>query len=83
GRVGGVPEIVRDGDTGVLVDSRDPREWSRVIESIMSVPDRRIMLGTAGHARVASEFAVEKMTSAYDALYRSLLDTRPWTRRNR
>jgi glycosyltransferase involved in cell wall biosynthesis len=75
GRVGGVPEIVRDGETGVLVDSRDPREWARAIESIVDDSGRLTTLGAKGRLRVTSEFTIEKMSAAYDALYRALLDS--------
>lgn len=83
GKVGGVPEIVRDGDTGVLVNSRDPGDWARAIESIVNDAARQTVLGTTGRERVASEFTVEKMTAAYDALYRGLLDTLPWAGKDR
>ena len=58
-RVSAIPELVRDGETGVLVDENDPEALARALETLISNPARRRALGQAGQARVAEAFALE------------------------
>jgi glycosyltransferase involved in cell wall biosynthesis len=50
---GCAPELVRDGDTGVLVPFRDSRALADAVTRIMRSPDERRRLGANGAARVA------------------------------
>ena len=47
-RVGAIPEIVRDGRTGVLVEPRDAQALARAITGMLDDPQRRIAMGEAG-----------------------------------
>jgi glycosyltransferase involved in cell wall biosynthesis len=58
-RVSAIPELVRDGETGVLVDENDPEALARALETLISDPARRRALAQAGQARVAEAFALE------------------------
>ena len=58
-RVSAIPELVRDGETGVLVDENDPEALVRALETLISDPARRRALAQAGQARVAEAFALE------------------------
>ena len=55
GRVGGVPEMVADGETGLLVDPEDPREVAGALRRLLDDPPLRAALGAAGRARVERE----------------------------
>jgi len=57
-RVSAIPELVRDGETGVLVEENDPPAFARALESLISSPARRRALGQAGQARVAQSFGL-------------------------
>jgi glycosyltransferase involved in cell wall biosynthesis len=66
--VSSLPELVVDGETGVLVRPDDPTELSAGIARALAAPE----LGDAGRARAATEFSVERMARATARLYESL-----------
>lgn len=57
---GGTPEIVRDGQEGILVPPRDPRALAGAIGRLTSDPPLRTRLGLAGLARSRAEFTIER-----------------------
>ena len=61
--VSSVPEIVVDGETGVLVPPDDPEELARALLGVLQDPVRGEQLGSAGRQRARSEFSVERMAS--------------------
>ncbi|TAL09165.1 MAG: glycosyltransferase family 1 protein [Nitrospirae bacterium] len=69
---GGLPEIVQDGETGMLVPSGDAGALAGAVSSLLQNPGRRKQFGEAGRARVAAHFTVEAMmdrlTSGYETL---------------
>lgn len=58
-RVSAIPELVRDGQTGLLVAENDPEGLARALEALIANPARRRALGHAGRAGVARGFALE------------------------
>jgi len=58
-RVSAIPELVRDGRTGLLVAENDPEALARALEALIADPARRRALGHAAQARVAQGFALE------------------------
>jgi len=58
-RVSAIPELVRDGQTGLLVEERDPVAFAGALEALITNPARRRALGQAGQARVAESFGVD------------------------
>jgi len=58
-RVSAIPELVRDGQTGLLVGENDPEALARALEALITDPARRRTLGHAGQARVAQGFALD------------------------
>jgi len=75
-RVGGLPEVVADGETGLLVPPGEPAALADAVERLLAAPDLRSRLGAAGRERVAANFTVEVMTENMIALYRQLLAAR-------
>jgi len=57
-RVGSVPEIVRDGETGLLVDSGDIRALAEALSTLRDDPGRRARLGAAARARATAHLTV-------------------------
>ncbi len=55
-RVGGVPEIVLDGETGLLVPGEDASALSSALETLLADPARAQKLGAAGRERALSQF---------------------------
>jgi glycosyltransferase involved in cell wall biosynthesis len=58
-RVSAIPELVRDGQTGVLVPENDPDALARALESLIASPARRRALGHAGQQRVVEGFGLD------------------------
>lgn len=71
-RVGGLPEIVVDGETGVLLDSRDPSRWADAVEGLLRDPTRAVTLGDAARRHALTAFAWDATVAGYDALYSKL-----------
>jgi glycosyltransferase involved in cell wall biosynthesis len=67
--VGGVPEAVADGATGLLVAPRDPPALSAALRKLGTDPALRRAIGDAGRARIAAEFAIGSCAAAYSRLY--------------
>ena len=72
-RVSSIPEIVVDGETGLLVPPDDPDALAAAILRVLRDPGR---LGEAGLARARSEFSVERMSSRTLAVYERALSSR-------
>jgi glycosyltransferase involved in cell wall biosynthesis len=56
-RVSAIPELIRDGSTGLLVTENDVPALAAALEALLRSPERRRALGDAGQARVRAEFA--------------------------
>jgi glycosyltransferase involved in cell wall biosynthesis len=54
-KIGGIPEIVVDGETGRLVEPDDPRALAQALVSVLDDPEQAAAFGTAGRARVERE----------------------------
>ncbi|HYN11389.1 MAG TPA: glycosyltransferase family 4 protein [Burkholderiales bacterium] len=59
-RVSAIPELVRDGSTGLLVEENDPDALARTIGALIADPARRRLLGEAGLARVRNDFSLQE-----------------------
>jgi glycosyltransferase involved in cell wall biosynthesis len=70
-RVGGLPETVEDGRTGVLVPPNDPERLATAIDSLLTSPGRARDLGERARER-AARFDVVSCAGDYAAVYRSL-----------
>ena len=71
-RVGGVPELVADGETGVLVKAGDPVAAAAAVVRLLDAPERARLLGEAGRARAVGEFGLDRMVCETCSLYDSL-----------
>jgi glycosyltransferase involved in cell wall biosynthesis len=70
-RVGGVPELVRHGDNGLLIDVADETALQDAILMLADDPARRASMGAAGK-QFANRFTVERMVGQYRDLYASV-----------
>jgi glycosyltransferase involved in cell wall biosynthesis len=71
-RVGGVPEVVEDGLTGLLVPPANPAALAAAIVQICNDPDGGERMGRAGTCRVDEFFDVRRMVGEYETLYTSV-----------
>jgi phosphatidylinositol alpha-1,6-mannosyltransferase len=72
GRSGGMPDAVADGETGVLVDSEDPRAVARAIASLLADPERVRQLGANGRRAVEQRFTWDRVVSDLQAISRDI-----------
>lgn len=74
--VGGNREVVRDGETGLLVPASDPTAMADAMIALLEDPSRGEAMGRAGRARVVQEFSLDRTAAEYEALYDRLLTRR-------
>src|SRR5437588_1022072 len=75
-RVGGTPDVIRDGIDGFLVDPADNGELAARLAELAHDAPRRAAMGAAGRVRVLERYAVGRLIDDIDRLYRELLATR-------
>ena len=71
-QAGGVPEIVRDGESGRLVSCGDIQGLARAASEVLADQDLAAALGRGGRDLVQREFSVPAMAEAYKELYREV-----------
>jgi glycosyltransferase involved in cell wall biosynthesis len=74
-RVGGIPEVVEDGVTGLLVPSADPERLATAVTALLCDSSRRQEMGAAGRRRLERHFTVAAMLKHYAELYERMLDS--------
>jgi glycosyltransferase involved in cell wall biosynthesis len=75
-RVGGTPDVIRDGVDGFLVEVGDADALSERLAELAADPARRAQMGADGRERVLGRYAVERLVDDVDRLYRSLFEAR-------
>lgn len=71
-RVGGLPELVVQGETGIIVRPRRPRELGEALRWLYEHPAERLAMGWAARARIGSEFNIARTIARHLELYRQL-----------
>jgi glycosyltransferase involved in cell wall biosynthesis len=71
-RVGGMIDVVKDGETGLLVQPGNSEELAESIISILSNPDLGKAMGQAGQKRVRELFSWEQVAHNMERCYQSL-----------
>jgi glycogen(starch) synthase len=72
-RDGGLPEVVLDGQTGLLVDKGDPEGLAQAIALLLEHPNLAVQLGQAARHRARMEFRWESHMAAYERLFARLV----------
>jgi glycosyltransferase involved in cell wall biosynthesis len=75
-RVGGIPEIVRDGETGLLVPPEDPEALAGAIVRMLSDSALASRLGAGGAKLVREHFTLDRMVEGNERVYREILTER-------
>jgi glycosyltransferase involved in cell wall biosynthesis len=68
-RVGGLQDLVVDGETGILVPPRDPSALRDALERLLGDPELRRRLGAAGRERARAHFSWDRVTDETLAAY--------------
>jgi glycosyltransferase involved in cell wall biosynthesis len=77
--VGGVPEIVREGETGFLVAPRDPAALAERVSRLLGDPALARDMGERGRRRQREAFSRQTMVGAVTTLYERLLGAKAIT----
>jgi len=73
-RVGGMPEVVADDESGLLVPEEDPQSLAAAIIRLLEDPSRARRMGEAGRRRVEQLFSLECRTTAVASICASFAD---------
>lgn len=71
--VGGIPEVIKDRETGLLVKRDDPEALASALIALWSNPEQGRLMGERGRAVVEKEYSWEGLATKYVELYESLL----------
>jgi glycosyltransferase involved in cell wall biosynthesis len=71
--VGGIPEVVEDGVSGILTEPRDPDALAAALLALLRDPERRRQMGEAGRSRVEGRFGVGAVVGEIEDLYATML----------
>ncbi len=72
-RVGGIPEIVVDGETGIIIPPRDPQALAKAIQTLVADPQKIQQMGERAYARVHQIFTLPNQAEQTMQLYESLV----------
>lgn len=72
-RVGGIPEIVDDGNSGFLVDKEDVKGFIEGIKELAENKQLRTCMGSEGKKRIDAKFSIRDITGKIDTLYQKVL----------
>ncbi len=75
-RVGGNPEVVQDGITGLLFPPGDEQELARLVRGLCENADARTALGMRAAEHVRRHFSLESMVTQYDRVYTEVVECR-------
>ena len=71
--LGGNPELVHHGETGMLIPPKDIKKLTEAIISLAENPERRVEMGNNGKKLIDKNFAMSKVGSQYVELWRSVI----------
>jgi alpha-maltose-1-phosphate synthase len=72
-RTGGIPEVVADGETGLLVPPDEPEPLADALNALLRDPDRAAAMGLAGRKRAIAEFSWQTIAAQTADLYAELV----------
>jgi starch synthase len=71
--VGGVPEVIAEGETGLVVPPGDPQALAEAVGSLLADPERAQEMGARGRQRVAANFDLELMIERTKGVYADVM----------
>jgi glycosyltransferase involved in cell wall biosynthesis len=71
-RVGGIPDLIDDGEQGLVVEPQDPAGFAAAVAQLLRDPERARRMGERGRERRRTEFDIDVMVRRLEALYEEL-----------
>jgi glycosyltransferase involved in cell wall biosynthesis len=81
-RVGAIPSVLKQGETGLLVNPADRNELREALRALLSHPDMAKRLATNGNTWVRQEYTSAAMAARYQEIYKSVLAERTAEKRS-
>ena len=75
--VTGIPEVVRDGETGLQVPQRDPQALAEALDRLLTDPRLRVHLATGARRLIEAEFDIRRNAERRRAIFRAARQPRP------
>jgi glycosyltransferase involved in cell wall biosynthesis len=75
--VTGIPEVVRDGDTGLRAPQHNPEALAAALERLLTNPELRLRLATRARRMMEAEFDIRRNTARRRALFRAAVERGP------
>ena len=73
-KAGALPELIIDGESGLLVDPLDAQAWAEAIIKLMNDATFAKQLGDNGKFRAKNMFSVEKFVANYEKFYKEIIN---------
>ena len=73
-RVGGIPDLIRDGENGILINPASPDDLAKAVVELIKSEDKRVKMGNSGRLMAESysdRVMVEKIESLYNLLIKN------------
>jgi glycosyltransferase involved in cell wall biosynthesis len=77
--VGGNPELVKDGENGILFAPEDESQFAAALDTLIRQPELRKQLAASARTRAYDEYTIPQVRDRYQDLYRGLLQEKGWT----
>ena len=74
-RLGGIPEMVMDGDTGLFVEAGDAFALASAMARVLADRDAAAALGEAGYRRLRERFSVDRFAASWREQVANMLDS--------
>ncbi len=72
--VGGLPEVVTDGENGLLIPPKDPQALSQALERLMEKPDFAKVLGEKARCHMEENFSLERLGREMNEIYGEVIE---------
>lgn len=72
-RVGGIPELLIEGSTGLMASPDGPGEFVAALSALARDPERAAEMGRVGNARLLDNFSLDATLAAYENLYQQAI----------
>ncbi|MBN1587680.1 MAG: glycosyltransferase, partial [Candidatus Omnitrophica bacterium] len=73
-RIGGIPDVIEEGVTGLLVPKSDPQALAEALDRLLSDPGLAQRMGEAGHKRVEQIFETSRVVRGLEKIYEQMLE---------